>query len=191
MNRLLILLSALFIINACSKSNHTTDPNGSTYPPIDTIKNAAIDTIMYQMGRLWIPGPHFHAIGINEKDSIKYIDVNGYAGRISSTFVTDSTATWITAHQMNNELVLMRFREFRQKPIPNVQESISYFENGKIFYSRERNRVMTEDDQIGSFRDEPFKENFRAPAELMAEYMPYWEISKEVIAKDYEANKNN
>ena len=189
MKRLLIFLTVIYLlINACSKPNNT-DTSSNNYPPIDTLKTAAIDTIMYHLGQQWMPGPNFHAIGINERDSIKYIDVNGSAGRISSTFFTDSTATWITAHQVNNELVLMRFREFRQKPQPNVQESISYFENGKIFYSQERNKLMNEGDQIGSFREEAFKENVRTPAELMAEYMPYWEITKQVIEKNSKSNK--
>lgn len=190
MKRVLILIATFYLIlNACNKTSSTAS-NDSLYPPIDTLKNAAIDTIMFRVGRQWTPGPHYHAIALNETDTVKYIDVDGYAGRISSTFYTDSTATWITAIQSNNELVLMRFREFRQKPFPNTQESISYFENGKIYYSRERNRVLQEGEQISAFRDADFIENARPPAELMAEYMPYWELSKTIIAKDYESRKS-
>ena len=189
MNRVLIFLTAFYLIlNACSKPNNI-ESSTSVYPPIDTLKNGVIDTIMYQLGRQWRPGPNFHTIHLNDRDSIEYIEVNGDAGRISSMFYTDSTATWITAHQVNHELVLMRFRQWRAKPQTNVQESISYFENGKIFYSRERNRVLGPNDQLGSFREAPFKENFRTPAELMAEYMPYWDISKTAIEKDFQSRK--
>lgn len=191
MKRVLIVLSAFYlIISACSNPN-AIESNTSKfeYPPIDTVKNAVIDTIMYRFGSQWRPGPNFHTIHLNATDSIEYIIVDGYAGRISAKFFTDTTATWVTAHQVNTDLKLMRFRQWRAKPQPNVQESICYFENGKIYYSRERNRVMGANDQLGSFREEAFKENFRSPDELMAEYMPYWETTIKAVDLDLLSKK--
>lgn len=190
MKRFLIIFSAFYlIINACSNPNSTETTSNSVYPPIDTIKNGVIDTLMYQLGRQWLPGPNYHVIHLNERDSVEYLVVDGNPGRISAMFYTDTTATWITAHQVNNEMKLMRFRQWRAKPQSNVQESISYFENGKIYYSRERNKVLGPDDQLGSFRDAIFTENFRTPEELMAEYMPYWDITKKAITQDMASKK--
>ncbi len=190
MKRVLIILTAFyFILNACNNSKNIESNAAQTAATIDSIKIDAIDTIMYQQGRDWKLGPHFHKIMLNDRDSIQYTEKNGMAERISSKFYTDTTATWVTAHQVNHELVLLRFRQWRANPQSNVQESISYFEDGKIFYSMERNKILNAGEDLGGFREAPFVENARPAAELLAEYAPYWEISKKAIEKDLQSRK--
>lgn len=190
MKKLLILLNAIFLImSACSKSN--TNSTTGDYPAVkDTVKIAAIDTIVSQIGMQWKRDEsNFHRIGINERDTVEYIELNGEAPRISSIFATDSTLTWVVFIQVNNELQLVRFRESRAKPTPNVFEALSYFDKGKLFYSKERGRVLQEGDQISVFRDAVFIENARPADLLIAEYAKYWEISKKAVEQDMQSNK--
>ncbi|MBK9014603.1 MAG: hypothetical protein IPM82_11275 [Saprospiraceae bacterium] len=189
MKRAFIILTAIYlVINACSDSKNTNS-NTSQYPAIDTVKIAAVDTIIFQIDRQWKEdSPTFNKLGLNEHDTIKYMVLDGEAQRISSIFRTDTTLTWVTFHQKNNELFLTRFREYNSAR-QTSREAICYFENGELFYSKERTRILQEGDQIGSFREETFKENFRTPEKLMAEYIPYWDISKKAIEKDLQSRK--
>ncbi|MBI5914972.1 MAG: hypothetical protein HY842_06315 [Bacteroidetes bacterium] len=188
MKRVLIILTAFyFILNACSKTNNagTNDVQALVK---DTVKIAAIDTLTNHIDKEWKPGTNFHKVMLNDRDSVEYIELNGEAQRISSKLYTDTTATWTTFHQVNNELVLVRFRQFNMAR-QTVKEAISYLEKGNIFYSKERFRILKEGDQLGSFREEPFVENARPTVELLAEYKPYWEITQKAVKEDIEKRK--
>ncbi len=178
-----ILITAIYLIlNSCSNSTKPDTEEGG-YPPKDSLKINAIDTFMWKIDKLWKPDSTFHLVAFNERDTLKYIEVDGNMPRISSVFITDTTIIWVVFHLDNGELKLVRYREKRDKPVASVKEAISYFEKGKIFYSKERGRGLEPGEGAGSFRTLPFTENTRTPAELEAEYGPFWEASKKAIAE--------
>jgi len=189
MKKALIFFFACYLVfNACGEPK-STESVTTTYPPIDTIKIAAIDTLSEQINKYWRPDENFHILPLNERDTIQYIELNGEPQRISSIFVTDSSLIWTLFYQVNNELKLVRYRENLKNPQPSVKEAISYLENGKIFYAMERSKVLEPGDPIAIFRLLPFLKNVRPPAEMEAEYAPYWEITKKAVEQDRAARK--
>jgi hypothetical protein len=179
------------LIGACQNTEPVPNTPQSAYGPIDTVKIAALDTLANQLSGMWKRDSTFHQLpaGTGPADSVEYIEVAGEPRRISATFYTDTSATWGTFYQVNNEMKLVRFRQWKGKYKPVVKEVFSYYENGKIFYTKERGRPLEQGEPISVFRDLTFFDNARPPAELEAEYMPFWEIAKKAIDK-YKSPQN-
>lgn len=182
-----IVFTAIYLIlNSCSNSTKPGTDDTAGYPPKDSIKISEIDSFMWRIDKLWKPDSTFHTVAFNQRDTLKYIEVDGKIPRVSSIFITDTSIIWIVLHLENEDIKLVRYREKLDKPIPSVKEAYSYYEKGKIFYSKERGKDLLPDEGAGSFRQLPFTENTRPQAELEAEYGPFWEATKKAIA-DYKA----
>ncbi len=184
----IILTAFYFILASCSNPAKKEVDKGIS-PPIDSLKIAAIDSLSFETGKLWKPDSSiFHVVAFNQRDTLKYIEVDGKIPRVSSVFITDTTLIWVVLQFDGDELVNVRYREKRDNPIPAVKESISYYDKGKIFYSKERGKELQSGETPAAFRHLPFVENKRTQAELEAEYGPFWEASKKAI-EDYKAKQ--
>lgn len=189
MKRVLIALTAFyFLLNACSEPNSIVTINEAQQPLADTVKAALIDSFSIGIDKYW-KEPDIRVVALNERDTIKYIELNGEPKRISSIFIRDSALTWVVFHLENKELKLVRFREGRELPTRSVIEAFSYLENGKIFFSKQRSKPLEPGEALAAFRFLEFVNNARTPAELEAEYGKYWDISKEAVYKDLESRK--
>lgn len=189
MKRFLIALSVFyFLLNACSEPNSIVTVNETQQPLPDTVRAALIDSFSVGIDKYW-KEPDIRVVGLNDRDTVKYIELDGEPKRISSIFIRDSTLTWVVFHQENNELKLVRFREGRELPTRSVLEAFSYLENGKIFFSKERSKPLEPGEALAAFRFLEFVNNVRTPAELEAEYGKYWEISKKAVAEDLASRK--
>jgi hypothetical protein len=187
-----ILITAFYLIlNSCSNpAKPGVETQVSTYPPKDSLKITAIDSAVWISDKLWKPdSTNFHTVAFNQRDTLKYMEIDGKAPRISSIFMTDSSLIWVVFHLENDNLKLVRYREKSDKPAPSVKEVLSYHENGKIFFSKERGKVLTQDEGAASFRSLTFEENKRPPAEVLSDYEQFWKMSKEVVDKDIAARK--
>lgn len=187
---LLIGIAVYLTLSACSNSqkNGTGDIRMTS---IDSTKVANIDTIAIRINKQWKADSNLHRVMLNARDSVEYYEINGEPQRISSLFYTDSTSTWVTFHQVNNELITVRFRQMKQNAKGRtVVEAISYLENGKIFHSKERTKIIGEGEQLGSFREANFIENARSPEQLEAEYKPYWDITFKALQSDIASRRN-
>ncbi|MCC6724211.1 MAG: hypothetical protein IT258_06835 [Saprospiraceae bacterium] len=187
----IVFTAAFLILNSCSKSTKpdTATTGDSSYPPKDNIKIASIDTLARKIDKLWKPDSTYHVVAFNQRDTLKYIEVNGKTPRISSIFTTDSTLIWVLFHMDNDELKLVRYREKIDKPTPSVRESFSYLEDGKIIFSKERGKNLNDAESVGAFRSLPFDENKSTPAEMLAEYESFWKMTKEAVDRDMAARK--
>ncbi len=181
MKRFIIPIIALFfILNACTKTNNAGGDK-NTVQLTEAEKISAIDTLAAKLDAQWKPGPNLRKAYFNERDSVEFLLVNNEPERISSIFTTDTTVIWVTLHQINNDIKLVRYREWSATPKQRVKEAISYLENGKIFFSKERFKYLEEGEPWASFRFATFVENARTPEEMTAEYMPFWDATKKAI----------
>ncbi len=187
---LFTLTAFYFLLNACSEPNDGNSTSENQQPVEDTVKAALIDTLAFKIDRQWTQeGPNFHIVPIGQRDTVKYIELDGKLQRISSIFITDSVLTWLVFHIVDDELKLVRFREGREMPERTVKEAFSYLENGKIFFAKERSKPLEPGEPLAAFRFLPFVNNVRTPAEMQAEYAPYWEITKKAVEQDRASRK--
>jgi hypothetical protein len=185
---LFILASTFVIVNSCSTFNGDS-VGGNFELQKDTIKIAHIDSMVYKINRQWKLGPELHTIPLNDRDTVQYLELNGEPQRISSIFLTDTLLTWVVFHQVNNERKLVRFRQRRNLPVPTTKEVLAYYDKGKMFFTAERGKQIEEGEGNGAFRHLPFIENSRTPAEVEAEFEPYWQISKKAIDAERSSTK--
>lgn len=182
----IISIIALFaLLNACK--NKSTEDSSKSLTQAEKI--TAIDTLASKIDREWKDGPNLRKAYISTRDSVDFLMLNNEPERISSIFSTDTTMIWVTFHQVNNELKLVRYREWRGTPKPQVKEAFSYLDDGKIFYSKERHKFLKEGEPWAAFREATFVENARTPDEMAAEYMPFWEPSKKAIEEKLSGGK--
>lgn len=185
-----ITITALYLIlSACQNANNAESATNNDKPLTQAEKITAIDSLASRIDKEWKPGPNLKKAYIDARDSVDFLMLNNEPERISSLFITDTTMIWVTFHQVNNEMKLVRYREWRGTPKPRVKEALSYFDNGKIFYSKERSKFLKEGEPLAAFREATFVENARTPEEMTAEYMPFWEPSKKAIDLKLQADK--
>lgn len=189
MNRVLIILTAFyFVLHACSQPSTIEEVTDNA--TLDSLKVDERDTLMYRVGKNWKPGPHFHQVKFPDSvTSVEWTEIEGKLERVSAMIYGDTLASWVTGFLDNNELKLVRFRQWKAKPQAQVTETFTYLENGKPFFTKERTRILKEGDDIGSYRDEAFVKNPRPAEQLMAEYGQLWELAQETIKKDQAARK--
>jgi hypothetical protein len=190
MKRILLILSAFYLVliacNSTEKSNIAETPST---PVKDTIKIAEWDTMAFRYSQKWHPdSSYYHAFSTNNIDTIEYIEIEGEPRRISYKTASDTSIMWVIFYQINNDLKLVRFREKKELPQRTAKEAFSYLENGKMFYSNVKSKVLQPGEIMAMFRLAETIDFARPDTEMMAEYTPYWEITKKGI-EDYKKGK--
>ncbi len=186
MKRILLILSAVYLVliacNSPEKSNIAETPST---PVKDTVKIAEWDTMVVRYSQKWNPdSSYYHAFSTNNIDTIEYIEFDGEPRRISYRTATDSSIMWAVFYQINGDLKLVRFREKKELPQRVAKEALSYLDNGKLFYSYVRSRVLQPGEIMAMFRMAEPIDFARPDTEMIAEFMPFWEVIKKGI-EDY------
>jgi len=184
-SRLIILGSTSFLLT-CSPGNRNEIESGNKSDKIefDSLKRNSIDVQVEEINiNLQQQGPPIKIPFqiYNPNDSLSYWTIEGKPSRISINFKFPDKHVWPTFFLKDGELILVRYRIWSMNAPAYASETISHIDNNEIIYCIERRMDLEPGAQPYLLREKEFNICTRSPADIHADYIPYWKTVKDFL----------